>query len=714
MKSTTVTLPIQGMHCASCARTIERTLKKQPGINSAVVNYATDTAKIDYNPKQANLNRVNQSLHRYGYSLKLATSSHHHHEVDPAILNTHLLILLPLALLIFLIMIWQIIAPLPIPMAWLESFTFIVATYTVIFPGRHFFKAVLMFFTTGHANMDTLVGLGTGAAYIYSALITLLKLPGFTYFDATIVVTAFILLGKWLEIRSKKKTGAALEALIALQAKTALIIIDNQEIEVPIEQVKVGDLLKIKPGSKIPVDGVINSGKSAVNESMITGEPLPVDKQPGDNVVGGTINVNGMLVMKALKVGNETLLAEIVKLVEQAQGSKAPIERLADSISAIFVPVVLVLAILSFIVWLISGSLTMAIAALIGVLVIACPCALGLATPTAIVVGVGIGAQNGILIKNAESLELLSRIKTIIMDKTGTLTRGKPKVVEIKSLTAMNESQLLQLAASLETHSEHPLAQTIVNHNKLPLFKVLNFTNLEGQGIRGEINEERYFIGNRSLLNHIQSFPEPTKTGSTVYLASQEELLGYLVLSDTPKAESHQAISALKQLGIRPVMATGDTLTSAQHIANLVGISEIKAGILPKDKADLVKQYQEQGRVAMVGDGINDAPALAQADVGIAMGTGIDVAIESADAVLLKGDIVKAVKLIKLAKATMRTVKQNLFWAFIYNLIGIPVAMGVLYPVWGIILNPALAGMAMAFSSVSVVVNALRLKTIKL
>jgi P-type Cu+ transporter len=734
---TKIQYPISGMHCASCARTIERTLKKQPGIKDVSVNYATETAQIESESPQA-IETANQALKRFGYSIampetKKSESTHPPHHAPPASdLESQLQFLFPLTLFIFFGMLWESLAPyvsaippFPFPMMWFEGISFALAAYALFIPGRQFLSAVVMFAKTGHANMDTLVGIGTATAFTYSALITLLpdlalllNLPTHTYFDVTLVVITFILLGKWLEARSKKKTGTALESLIALGAKTAIVLRDGVEQEIPIEAVIVGDLVKVKPGTKIPVDGLIIEGQSAIDESMITGEPLPVDKNPNDPVVGGTINQQGSLLVRATKVGEGTLLAEIVRLVKNAQGSKAPIERLVDMVAGIFVPVVIVLAVLTFIFWLVFQSLSLALITFIGILVIACPCALGLATPTAVVVGVGKGAQHGLLIKNAATLETLSHIKTLILDKTGTLTEGKPAVTHSESST-LNQTEFINLIASLEAHSEHPLAKAIVqaNHNK-PLKKVTHFKNHAGLGIEGMIGKDSYHAGNASFmatLGHRISDVINTP-GSVVYLSKNKQaILGYVVLSDQLKAGAKEAIKHLQSLGIMPVIATGDNQTTADLIAGSLGIKEVHAGVLPKDKANLVKHYQSKHRpVAMVGDGINDAPALAQADIGIAMGSGTDIAIDSADAVVLKGDITKITQLITLSRATMRTVKQNLFWAFIYNVVSIPVAMGVLYPIWGIILNPAIAGLAMAFSSVSVVLNALRLKTIKL
>jgi P-type Cu+ transporter len=550
------------------------------------------------------------------------------------------------------------------------------------------------------------------------------------YYDVTIVVIGFITLGKFLEARSKLKTGEAIEKLLGLQAKNALILRDGKEIELPIDQVMVGDIMLVKPGTKIPLDGIILEGKSSIDESMITGEPIPVDKGPEDTAIGSTINKQGSLQIKVTKVGSDTMLSQIIKMVEGAQGSKAPIERMADQVSAIFVPVVLVLAVVTLILWLLIGSqfmpfsqaFTLGLLSFVGVLVIACPCAMGLATPTAIIVGVGKAAQNGILIKNAESLEKFNGINFVVMDKTGTITKGAPEVTDIQTVTSHSEREILQLLASLESHSEHPLALAMVEKakaEKLSLHKVKDFQAIEGKGLKGMIGETEYFAGNLKLVRDLKlqvdegiitTFASQGKT--PVVFMTKNEVVGYIGIADTLKDDAQEAVVELNKQGIKVAMLTGDNRKTAEYIAQQVGIDRVIAEVLPADKASEIKKLQKEGyKVAMVGDGINDAPALATADVGIAMGTGTDVAIESAGITLLGGHISKLPKAVKLARVTMSIIKQNLFWAFFYNVIGIPVAAGVLYPFWGILLNPAIAGAAMGFSSVSVVVNSLRLKT---
>ena len=573
-------------------------------------------------------------------------------------------------------------------------------------------------------------------AWLYSALITLipavkafLHAPDSTYFDVTIVVIGFVLLGKYLEARSKMKTGEAIEKLMGLQAKTALVERGGKEVTIPVEEVKSGDLVMVKPGEKLPVDGTITAGYSSIDESMVTGEAIPVDKKAGDKVIGGTINRQGAFTFTASNVGPESVLARIIKMVEEAQGSKAPIQHIADKVAGIFVPVVLLLAALTVIIWLTVGSsylgfssaLSYAVMGLVGILVIACPCALGLATPTAIIVGIGKGAEYGILIRNAESLEKLSSVDTVVFDKTGTITTGKPRVSDIIILD--NESSttsLLQLAASVEKQSEHPLAQAIVDaaiKQGVTLDAITDFKTLEGIGVSACINQRPVSVRKPvesekkgAELQHLQ------QEGKTVVIIEENGISrGLIALSDTVKEEAKEAVAALHRKGIKVIMLTGDNLMAATSMAKQVGIDEVIADVLPHQKAIKIRELQATGKtVVMAGDGINDAPALAQADVGIAMATGTDVAIESAGITLLKGDLNKVAQAITLSRATMRVIRQNLFWAFIYNIIGISLAAGALFPIWGIFLNPVFSGLAMAGSSVSVVSNSLRLKRKKL
>jgi Cu2+-exporting ATPase/Cu+-exporting ATPase len=585
--------------------------------------------------------------------------------------------------------------------------------------------------------MDSLIGIGTSAAFIYSIIVTAFReiLRPFlnvevTYFDVAIVVIAFITLGKYLEARAKLKTGDAIEKLLNLQAKTALVLREGKEVEIPVDQVVHGELIIVKPAGKIPVDGVLTEGSSYVDEAMVSGEPIPVEKNIGDKVVAGTLNTTGSFMFKATKVGSETLLAHIIKMVEEAQGSKAPIQALADKISGIFVPVVLVIAFSSLGLWLLIGTshlgfaqaLSFGLVSFVGVLVIACPCALGLATPTAIIVGVGKGAKEGILIKDASTLEKLHKVTTVVVDKTGTITKGKPELVSLENQSDRNEIEFVSILASLESKSEHPIASAIVayakEHNDA-LRSVENFKAIKGQGVQGVIEGTAYFAGNMRLISELglsfdgKKIVQETREGKTpIILATAKQIIGIVLVADAIKPEAKEAVTNLHKLGIKVVMLTGDNAQTAKFIAEQAGIDEVVAEVMPEDKLNKVKELQSRGQiVAMAGDGINDAPALAQADVGIAMATGTDVAIESAGITLLGGDISKLVKAIRLSRLTMRGIKQNLFWAFAYNVVGIPIATGVFYPVFGWLLSPVFAGLAMALSSVSVVSNSLRLKT---
>jgi len=749
-------VPVKGMHCASCAFIVEDTLKKQKGVKSAQVNFGTEKAKIEYDNSQNNLENLSSSLKEHGYSLEIQNDMQHENHMNHSKqevlteleeVKNKMLISIPLITFSAIAMVWDILGSynyLP-KMSYSTKEFFhhvlpLLATYMLFVVGNVYLKGILKFIKTKIANMDTLVGIGTLTAYLYSAVVLAFEdyLKQFintehTYYDVTIIVIGFITLGKYLEAKSKARTGESLKKLIGLQAKTALVERNGEKIEIPIEEVKVDEIIHIKPGSKIPVDGIIIEGSSSIDESMITGEPIPVDKRANDFVIGATINKQGYLVIKATKVGKETVLSQIVNMVEEAQGSKAPIQNLVDKISAIFVPTVLILAVSTLIIWLIVGltimpfneALSIGLLGFVGILVIACPCALGLATPTAIIVGTGKGAENGILVKDAESLEKLSKVNTIVLDKTGTITKGKPEVTDIITFENNIEKDILRILASLEEHSEHPLAHAIVEkaiHEKINLEKVENFKIIEGKGLTGEISNIKYSAGNRILLEdlrietNLEQAEELSKQGKTViFLTNESKILAIVGISDTLKENSKETITELHKLGVKVVLLTGDNKSAAEYIAKLVGIDEVKAEVLPIQKAEKIKELQVNNQiVAMVGDGINDAPALAQADIGIAMSTGTDIAIESAQITLLKGDISKLLKAIKLSKFTMRAIKQNLFWAFVYNIFGIPLAAGLLYPFYGITLNPVFAGIAMGLSSVSVVSNSLRLKLKKL
>ncbi len=762
----TQTYRVKGMHCASCSSVIEKTFKKVEGVHSAEVNYGTEKAKVTFDSSITNPHDLSKHIEPLGYSLEVPTSAeemgmseseHAEHLglnqskkeklAEVADMRTKVLSAIPIAIFAAFVMGWDILAEYSIAPAMsytLKEFFHhllpILATYILFVVGKPYLLGFYRFLRYGKANMDTLIGIGTTAAFLYSFVVTAFEdvlrpfiNVEYQYYDVTIVVITFIALGKYLEARSKIKTGDAIEKLLNLQAKTALVIRDGKEVEIPVNEVKHGDLIIVKPGTKIAVDGVITDGSSFIDESMVTGEPMPVQKKIGDSVVSGTLNTSGSFTFKATKVGSETLLAQIIKMVEDAQGSRAPIQALADKISAVFVPIVLVIAFLTLGTWLIVGSqylgfsqaLSFGLVSFVGILVIACPCALGLATPTAIIVGVGKGAKEGILIKDAATLEKLHKVNTVVVDKTGTITKGKPTLVDIQNLSNLKDDESVSILASLEKKSEHPIAHAIVNYAReknITISDVSNFEGIQGKGLKGTINDTEYFVGNVKLISDLKlpfdstKLNEFTSQGKTpVILATKEKVLGFVTVADEIKQESKQAITDLHKLGIRVVMLTGDDERAAKYIASLVGIDDVVAHVLPQDKLEKIKALQSQGRiVAMAGDGVNDAPALAQADVGIAMGTGTDVAIESAGITLLGGDISKLVKAIKLSKITMRGIKQNLFWAFIYNIVGIPLAAGVLYPVFGWLLNPVFAGFAMAMSSVSVVSNSLRIKAKKL
>lgn len=746
-------LQIKGMHCASCASVITKKLSALPHIHSVSVNYGNEKAKVDFDEKKISLEEMNQEIGKLGYTFispQNQTDDHHRAETKENELDSFknkVEFILPVTFMVFVLMMWEILTEitiwmpnLPIPMEALNMISMILATVALFWVGKPYLLGIMRFMRYGVANMDTLIGIGTSVAYIYSSLIflipslvSLLRIPDYTYFDVTIVVIGFITLGKYLEAKSKMKTGEAIEKLLNLQAKTALIIRDGKEIEISVNEVARGDLIIVKPGAKIPVDGAITEGGSFIDESMVTGEPMPVQKKIGDSVVSGTINTSGSFTFKATKVGSETLLAQIIKMVEEAQGSKAPIQALVDKISSVFVPAVLVFAFITLGVWLIIGSqylgfsqaVSFGLVSFVGILIIACPCALGLATPTAIIVGVGKGAKEGILIKDAATLERLHKVNTVIVDKTGTITIGKPTLVDIQNLSNLKDTEFITILASLEKKSEHPIAHAIVNYaqeKNLTIEDISNFEGIQGKGLKGSIKGLEYFAGNTKLVKDlgvafdVSKIEQFTAQGKTpVILATKEKVLGFVMVADEIKEESKQVIANLHKLGIKVVMLTGDDEKTAKYIASLVGIDDVVAHVLPQDKLEKIQTLQRSGRiVAMAGDGVNDAPALAQADVGIAMGTGTDVAIESAGITLLGGDISKLVKAIKLSKITMRGIKQNLFWAFIYNIVGIPLAAGVFYPIFGWVLNPIFAGFAMAMSSVSVVSNSLRIKAKKL
>lgn len=753
------------MHCASCAGIIERTVKKVEGVENVEVNYGTETAKIVFDEAKTSPRHLSEQIQPLGYSLVVPTAESMGMTADEHATHTGLsqskaeklaeikdmqwkiLSVLPLAAFSIFVMGWEMAAQFgwlgSIPEVWYEFFHHLLpifATYTMVVVGKPYLQGLYRFVRYGKANMDTLIGIGTSVAFLYSFILTAFEEPlrqllnvDQTYYDVTIVVIAFIALGKYLEAQSKLKTGDAIQKLLGLQAKTALVMREGAEVEVPIEQVVHGDLIVVKPGGKIPVDGILTEGSSYVDEAMVTGEPIPVEKIAGASLVAGTLNTKGHFIFKATKVGSETLLASIIKMVSDAQGSKAPIQGLADKISSVFVPVVLVFAVLVFAAWLFFGiptlgfaqALALGLTSFVGILVIACPCALGLATPIAVIVGVGKGASEGILIKDAATLQKLRSVNTIVVDKTGTITKGKPEVIAIETYGNHSEGQILHILASLENKSEHPLASAILEYAKekgVSASSTDTFEIIEGKGVKGSVAGTEYFAGNPNLIGDLKlSFDSRvleshTSKGRTpVLLASSKEVMGLVLIADALKPEAATAIKKLHRMGISIVMLTGDNKQTALAIAKEVGITDVVAEALPGQKLNKIKELQAAGRVvAMAGDGVNDAPALAQADVGIAMGTGTDVAIETAGVTLLHGDIAKLVKAVRLSRFTMAGIKQNLFWAFVYNLVGIPIAAGILYPFFGLLLSPVIAGLAMALSSVSVVLNSLRLKTVKL
>ncbi|HEU5114934.1 MAG TPA: heavy metal translocating P-type ATPase [Candidatus Paceibacterota bacterium] len=743
----TETLRIKGMHCASCAHIIEKTLRKTEGVHSAEANYGTERAKISYDPEKIGIAEMSKKIKPLGYELLDMPGMSPDKHAEIAGRRSGVLSALPLAAISIFIMAWDMLARIHAvpgqPKIAEDFFRYllpVMATYVLFVVGKPYLSGMLRFFRYGKANMDTLIGIGTSAAFLYSFIATAFEGPlrpfidtSHTYYDVAIVVITFIALGKYLEARSKVKTGDAIEKLLKLQAKTALVVRSGKEHEIPVADVRHGDHVIVKPGAKIPVDGEIVEGSSFVDESMVTGEPMPAEKKSGDTVIAGTMNTTSSFTFKATKVGSETLLAHIVKMVEEAQGSKAPIQAIADRISAIFVPIVLVLSFVALGAWLLIGSrylgfpqaLSFGLTSFVGILVIACPCALGLATPTAIIVGVGKGAREGILIKDAAALEKLHEIDTVVVDKTGTITKGKPELAGIKNHSKLAESDIMAILAGLESKSEHPIAHAITERAKEQSVEpspVDRFESIKGKGVKGTVRGIEYFAGNAKLIGDLKltfdtaAVEAETLLGKTpVILASAREVIAVAMVADQIKPESAQAVSDLRKLGITTVMLTGDHRNTAEFIAAEAGIDQVIAEVLPDDKLNAIKDLQKQGKiVAMAGDGVNDAPALAQADVGIAMGTGTDVAIETAGITLLHGDISKLVKAVRLSRMTMRGIKQNLFWAFFYNILGIPLAGGLFYPAFGWLLNPIFAGLAMAFSSVSVVGNSLRIKTKKL
>ena len=744
-----ITIPIEGMTCASCSQKIEKTISKLEGVKTANVNLATEKATIQYDPTVIRLSQIKAEIIKLGYtpleSIGIAKVDEDKARKQKAIkvlwfkFIVSSIFSIPLFYLAMAPMIKWLSLPVPEfldPMKYPLTFAYtqILLVIPILIAGNRFFVVGFKAIWHKSPNMDSLIAMGTTAAVIYSLYATyLISIGTFSavenmYFETAGVIISLILLGKYLESVSKGKTSEAIKKLMGLAPKTALVIHNGEEVEIPVEEVEVGDVIIVKPGEKIPVDGLITSGFTAIDESMLTGESMPVDKKVGDSVYTASINANGLIHFKATKVGADTALAQIIKLVEDAQGSKAPIAQMADIVSGYFVPIVFVIATLVAIAWLVSGqTLTFSLSIFIAILVIACPCALGLATPTAIMVGTGKGAENGILIKGGEALETAHKINTIVFDKTGTITEGKPAVTEIVNVPGyLSAQRILQIAASAEKGSEHPLGQAIVRkaeQEKLEFQSIDSFEAIPGHGIRVTTGGSTVLLGNQKLIqqNNIELdffskiSDELADQGKTpMYIAVDGRFAGIIAVADVVKPSSAKAISKLNKMGIQTVMITGDNKKTAAAIAKQVGIDRVLSEVLPQDKASEVKKIQSEGRiVAMVGDGINDAPALAQANVGIAIGSGTDVAMESADIVLMRSDLMDVPTAIQLSKSTIRNIKQNLFWAFAYNVLGIPLAAGALYIFGGPVLNPVFAAAAMSLSSVSVLINALRLKSFK-
>lgn len=725
-----VEFKITGMSCAACSNRVEKSLAKLPGIYGATVNLAAEKATIEYNSSEITTGEMKARVEKLGFSahdVKDAEDVDREKEVRESEMGKQQFRLLLSAILSFPLLVAMVLHFFGI-MGTVGHFLnnpylqFILATPVQFVAGRQFYRGAYIALRNGSSNMDVLVALGTSAAYFYSVVNIILGVPDL-YFETSGILITLIILGKLLEARAKGQTSEALKSLMGLQAKTARVIRDGKEVDIEIEKVLVGESIIVRPGEKIPVDGVIIEGTSTVDESMLTGESIPVDKKMGDEVVGATINKFGAFTFKATKVGKDTALSQILRIVEEAQGSKAPIQRFADTVSSYFVPTIILLAVLTFLGWYFiidPGNLSRALINFTAVLVIACPCALGLATPTSIMVGTGKGAENGILIKGAEHLENAHRLTTIVLDKTGTITKGKPDVTDIISLSSLTEKELLTIAVRAEKKSEHPLAEAIVKFGQEQGIIVTDpdaFTALPGHGVEVMLDGVTVLVGTRKLMSD-NKIPIDTilpqvegleKQGKTVmFMAIDNQMVGLLAVADTIKENSAAAVLELQQLGLEVWMMTGDNERAARAIAGQVGITNIMAEVLPKDKAEKVESLKKEGKVVgMVGDGINDAPALTIADVGFAIGTGTDVAIEAADITLMGGDLRGIVAAIKLSKATMTNIKQNLFWALIYNCLGVPIAAAGF-------LSPVIAGAAMAFSSVSVVMNALRLKGFKI
>ncbi|MBI1803357.1 MAG: copper-translocating P-type ATPase [Ignavibacteriae bacterium] len=733
----TLTLPVEGMTCASCVARVERALTKVEGVKEANVNLAMENVALTFDESKTNVNALASAVEGAGYKLTLPTLEREiaQHEISPQQRSYRklkkeflfsLILAIPIIAISMMSMMGWFMRWSPLEMDEVNTVLLILATPVVFVAGKRFYIAAWTNAKHFAANMNTLVAIGTGVAYLYSALIVLFPAwfsgRATVYFDTASTIIVLILMGRLLEARAKSKTTDAIKKLMQLQPKTAIIVRDGTEVEIEIDNAAVNDIMRIRPGEQIPVDGIITNGYTTIDESMITGESMPVEKSTGDNVTGGTINKNGSIDFRAIAVGKNTVLAQIITLVENAQGSKAPIQRLADRIAAVFVPIVIGIAIVAFVVWyyVVGAAFTDAMINFIAVLIIACPCALGLATPTAIMVGTGRGASMGVLIKNAESLERAHRIDTMVFDKTGTITAGKPSVTDIVIYDGYDEETVLSRAAAVEKRSEHPLAKAIVEYagqKNLSLVSVESFNSRTGFGVTGVVDGDAVAVGNSAMMKEYairdekietvaSQFTEQGKTA--VVVAINGGVAAVIALSDTMSPSVKETMLKLQEMGIHIIMMTGDNAQTARVIAKQAGIEDVLSEVLPHEKARKVKETQSLGKiVGMVGDGINDAPALAQADVGIAMGRGTAISLETADIALMKSDLGGVINVINLSRQTIRTIKQNLFWAFIYNVIGIPLAA------FGF-LNPVIAAGAMALSSVSVVSNSLRLKNMRL
>lgn len=737
------TFNIEGMTCASCAQTIEKATQKLRGVNLSSVNLATEKLVVEYDPGMVNLTDIIKAVMDSGYEAheEVATADTVDQDKEKkqkeikSLWNRFLISALFTAPLLYIAMGHLVNAPLPDfinPMMNPEAFATVqlVLTLPVVVVNSKIYRNGFKALSKGHPNMDSLISLGTSAAFLYGVFATVMIFRGEVayanelYYETAAVILALIVLGKYLETLTKGKTSEAIKKLMGLAPKTALVVRNGKESEISIDEVVVGDIIVVRPGGKMPVDGVVIEGLTSVDESMLTGESIPVEKSVGDAIIGASINKNGTIRYKATKVGKDTALSQIIKLVEDAQGSKAPIAKMADIISGYFVPIVIAIAILSAIAWYFAGQTgVFALTIAISVLVIACPCALGLATPTAIMIGTGKGAEHGVLFKSGTALETTHKLNTIVFDKTGTITEGKPKVTDIITAEGISETELLTLSASAEKGSEHPLGEAIVNSAEekgLAFLKTETFNAIPGHGIEVTINGQHLLLGNKKLMDerHIglgnlaSASDALASQGKTpMYIAKDGKIAGIIAVADTVKESSLRAIKKLHKMGIEVAMITGDNKRTAEAIAKQVGIDRVLSEVLPEDKANEVKKLQDEGKkVGMVGDGINDAPALAQADVGIAIGSGTDVAIESADVVLMRSDLMDVPTAVELSKSTIRNIKENLFWAFAYNILGIPFAMGVVYAFGGPLLSPVIAAAAMSFSSISVLLNALRLK----